>query len=138
MKKISNIFYLIVLALFIYSCSSSNNERPIGGGSDNIKLSINDVAFKSTTDSITIKTQGDSWWFAEVIVDKNEFDNFPGIDIFSDQFTIKQDCFVVERRDKNTLFIKLTENTTSLERIVFVLLEDGDYFATVKITQAPK
>jgi len=138
MKNKLNIFYLIALTLFIYSCSKSNNDRPIGQWDDIIKLSTNKVAFKSTTDSITIKTQGDWWYITEISVDKNKFSNFQGVDVLSDHYVIKQDCFIVERRDKNTLFIKLDPNPNSVKRVVIVGLGAGDYFDRVVITQAPK
>jgi hypothetical protein len=38
----------------------------------------------------------------------------------------------------NTLFIKLYENPLNVNRIVNVVLEDGDYHDGVKITQKPK
>jgi hypothetical protein len=138
MKNKLNIFYVIAFSLFIFSCSNSNNEEPIGQWDDIIKLSTKEAAFKSNGDSITIKTQGEWWWIAEISVDKNEFYDFSGIDILSDNYSIKQDCFVVERLDKNTLFIKLNENPTNVERIVVVTLQAGNYFDRVIITQDPK
>jgi hypothetical protein len=136
MKNKLNLFYLIVLTILISSCSS--NDKPIGQWSDNIKLSVKDVVFKSTADSITIKTEGDWWWITDISVDNTNFSNFEGVNLLSDHYVIKQDCFVIERRDKNTLFIKLDKNTASVERVVFIGLEAGDYFDRVKITQAPK
>jgi hypothetical protein len=138
MKNKLYLFYLIALTLVIYSCSNANNERPLGQWDDNIKLSVKDIHFKSTADSITVKTQGNWWWVIGVSVNSVNFNNFERINILSDNYVIKQDCFFIERKDKNTLFIKLDENLTSIERIVFVELEAGDYFDRVKIIQAPK
>jgi hypothetical protein len=71
-------------------------------------------------------------------VDSTWYCDFIGIDIQSDRYKIKQSCFEVERRDKNTLFIKVDENPNSAKRIVTVGLEAGDYFDRVTITQKQK
>jgi hypothetical protein len=71
-------------------------------------------------------------------VDDKNYANFPGVDILSDSYVIKEDCFVVERREKYTLFIKLDENPLNVNRIVNVVLEAGDYHDGVRITQKPK
>jgi len=136
MKNKLNIFYLIALSLFIYSCSNSNNDRPDGQWDDNIKLSEKDVTFKSTSDSITITTEGDWWWITGITINNEHFAIPDNINIQSDSYVIKQDCFTVEKKDKNTLYIELEENQTSAERIVVVELEAGDYFDRVIITQS--
>lgn len=138
MKNKLNIFYLIALTLFIYSCSNSNNDRPIGQWDDVIKLSTKDVTFKSTSDSITITTEGNWWWITEITVNNEHFAIPDSINIESDNYVIKQDCFTVEKKNNNTLYIELDENRTSTERIVVVELEAGDYFDRVIITQDPK
>ena len=71
-------------------------------------------------------------------MDDKNFAHFPGVDILADNYIIKEDCFVVARREKYTLFIKLDENPLNVNRIVDVVLEDGDYHDGVKITQKPK
>jgi len=138
MKNKLNIFYLIALTLFIYSCSNSNNDRPIGQWDDIIKLSTKDVTFKSTSDSITITTEGDWWWIIGITVNNEHFAIPDNINLESDNYVIKQDCFTVEKKDNNTLYIELDENLTGTERIVVVELEAGDYFDRVIITQDPK
>ena len=61
-----------------------------------------------------------------------------GVDLQADNYIIKQDCFVVERRDKNTLFIKAEANPNNVKRIISVGLEAGDYFDRVTVTQKAK
>ncbi|MDX1828619.1 MAG: hypothetical protein R3342_03640 [Lutibacter sp.] len=135
MKNKLNIFYLITLSLFIYSCSNSNNDRPIGQWDDNIKLSIKDVTFKSTSDSIIITTEGDWWWVIGISINNENFEDFGGIDVTSDNYTIEQNGILIEKRDKNTLFIQADENPLNIERKIIVQLEAGDYFDRVIITQ---
>jgi len=125
MKKI---FLLTIFLTILISC---------GGWRDNIKLSIKDVEFKANGDSVLITTQGDWWWVTDVSVNDTNYYDFDGIDITSDQYVIAKDCFVVERRDKHSLFISLNANHLNSVRIVKVGLEAGDYFDRVKITQKP-
>jgi hypothetical protein len=129
MKKVS-LFSLLILSitLILMSC---------GGWPDNIKLSTKSAEFSANGDSIIITTKG-GWWLTGITVDDNHFYNFDGIDILADSFTIKKDCFVFERRDRYTLFIKLEPNSLNTKRIVIIELESGDYFDRVTITQNHK
>ena len=134
MKRILNFTLLFVSFITIYSCS----EKKEGDWDDNIKLSTKAIEFSALSDSVTIKTGDSGWWISDISVNSNYFYNFNGINLESDSYVIKQDCFVVERRDKNTLFIKVTENTLNIQRIITVGLQAGDYFDRVTITQKPK
>jgi hypothetical protein len=129
MRKVS-IFILFVLSitLILSSC---------GGWRDNIKLSTKTAQFSAKGDSILITTKDDSWWLSNIRVDNKMFDNFDGIDVLADSYIVKQDCFIFQRRDKNTLFIKLEPNPLNLKRTVIFELEAGDYFDRVTITQNP-
>ena len=129
MRKVS-IFILFVLSitLILSSC---------GGWRDNIKLSTKTAEFSAKGDSILIRTKGDSWWLSNITVDGKIFDKFDGIDVLADSYIVKQDCFIFQRRDKNTLFIKLEPNPLNHKRTVIFELEAGDYFGRVTITQNP-
>jgi hypothetical protein len=130
MKKITTfILSILFVNLFLSSC---------GGWRDNIKLSTKSAVFSGNGDSIIVTTKGGTWWLSEILVDGNHFFNFDGIDIHSDSYTIKQDCFIIERRDRYTLFIRLEENPLNDKKTVIVVLEAGDYFDRVTITQNPK
>ncbi|HBL75690.1 MAG: hypothetical protein A2W90_08170 [Bacteroidetes bacterium GWF2_42_66] len=134
MKRILSFTLLFVSFISIYSCS----EKKDGDWDDNIGLSTKAVEFSALSDSVTIRTGGSGWWISDISVNSNYFYNFNGINLESDSYLIKQDCFVVERRDKNTLFIKVAENTLNVQRIITVGLQAGDYFDRVTITQKPK
>ena len=111
--------------------------RKDGVWDDNIKLSLKTDEFTANADSIMITTQGSWWWICDITVNDNHFYGF-GINPDSDNYRIKQDCFIVERRDKHTLFIRLDENPLNISRIITVGLEAGDYFDRVTITQKAK
>jgi hypothetical protein len=127
---------LIVLNIIIIT-SSCTRIRKDGDWDDNIKLSVRTDEFTAVADSVIITTKGSWWWISDITVNDNHFYGF-GINPESESYIIKQDCFIVERRDKNTLFIRLDENPLDVSRIVTVGLEAGDYFDRVTITQKAK
>ena len=132
-----NVNLVIILAVALFSCSNIN-ERKLGDWDDNIHLSTKTVEFNAASDSVIIKTGGSWWWVSSISVDSKCYFNFLGVDLQSDHYKIKQDCFVVERRDKNTLFIKVEANPDNAKRIISVGLEAGDYFDRVTVTQKSK
>jgi len=133
MKKIAAfIIMFLVSAMLLTSCIIRE-----GAWKDNIKLSDRSVEFSAQADSVIITTKGEWWWVCSISVDSNFFSGFT-INPDSENYKIEQDCFVVERRDKHTLFIRLDENPVNAVRIVRVGLEAGDYFDTVTITQKAK
>lgn len=130
MKK-GILFIILVLSVTLIPVSC-------GRWSDNIKLSAKSAEFSAEGDSVIITTEGVHWWLSEIRVDSKNFYGFEGTDVHADCYTVKQDCFTFERRDRSTLFIKLDANPLSVKRIVIVELESGDYFDRVTITQNPK
>ena len=133
MKKLITFFLLLILIVALYSCA-----KPKGLWDDNIHLATKTAVFSASGDSVTIKTGGDWWWISDISVDDKWYSNFMGANVQANHDAIKQDCFEVEHRDKNTLFIKVTANPNNVKRIVTVGLEAGDYFDRVTITQNPK
>jgi len=133
MKRILLFNLFIILVITFYSCSDDK-----GKWSDNIHLSVKAVEFSAFGDSTIIKTEGSSWWISDVSVDTSYYYNFHGVDLLADNYIIKQDCFVIEKRDKNTLFIKTAANPLNVKRIITVGFEAGDYFDRVTITQKSK
>lgn len=136
MNHIKSYFYLILigLAVIFYSCTK---EEPLGKWDDCIKLSTKSVDFDSGADSVMITTEGEWWWITHVTVNGEIFGDSAGF-IDTVPYIFSEDCFVVERRDKTTLFIAVKENPLSEKRRLVVGLEAGDYFDYVAVTQAPK
>lgn len=133
MKKIFLLNLILFFMLIFYSCI----DRRIGQWDDNIELSAKKVEFSSLGDSVTIHTGGSSWRISDIAVDGKYFYGFTGVDFQADSYSIKQDCFVVKRLNKNSLFIKVAANPNTVKRIIIVGLEAGDYFDRVTITQKP-
>ena len=120
-----------LLMLFV-SCTKQAKE---GDWDDIIKLSKKSVDFNADGDSVTIKTGGDWWWVTQISINETHFYHFPEVGPESENSQIICEDLLVERRDKNTLFIKSAENHHNMKRTIIVELEAGDYFDSVTITQ---
>lgn len=132
MKK--SVFMFLSILIFT-SCS---DKEEIGKWSDIIKLSTKNVEFTSEMDSVTITTEGDWWWVENISFEDSTFllHERDDINLESDYYRITEDQFLVEKRDKHTLFVKFNENNTGKDRVMNICLEAGDYFDYVKIMQA--
>jgi len=109
--------------------------RRDGKWNDIIQLSTKTAEFNAIGDSVIITTNGNWWWINGISLDDSVRLNFEGVNVLSDQYKIDGDTYVVERRDLNTLFIKLDANPKKTLRTLKIFLEAGDYFDAVTITQ---
>jgi hypothetical protein len=128
----SRIAFLAIITLALAACS---RHRADGDWDDIIKLSSKSFEFNSKGDSVIVKTGGSWWWVTDISVGNSWYYGFSDINLESDNYIIRHDCLVVEKRDKNTLFIRATANTDSLDRVITVGLEAGDYFDRIVVTQ---
>ncbi|RLD46387.1 MAG: hypothetical protein DRI86_03280 [Bacteroidetes bacterium] len=129
-----NIVLLFIFGIsFLTSCDKKGGQDGIWD--DIIELSIKDVEFGVKADSVLISTKGDWWWVCEITFNDsiNAIDST--INLEANSYSIIGDNYVIERRNKNSLFVKLDENKTGKERVLLIGLEAGDYFDHVKITQ---
>jgi hypothetical protein len=126
--SIKTVFFF---ALFFISCSN----EPIGLWDDNIRLSVKNAAFSADGDSLTIKTVGSGWWIKDIEMKKQAvwFINPASTD--SMHYSINLDSIFVEHSDNTTLVVKADKNKFKAERQIDIILEDGDYFDYVTITQ---
>jgi|GEM_PF-348443 len=128
----------IILPLFCILALCSCSDKKEGDWDDNIQLSTKTVEFNASGDSATITTKGSGWWITDFTVDSNTYDVLSEISSETGSYSIKKDCFTVERRNKNTLFVKAETNPLNVKRIMTIGLEAGDYFDRVTITQKAK
>jgi hypothetical protein len=138
LMKIITVSSLAFFIVFLSSCNDIFRQK--GDWDDNIKLSTKNVDFKSGADSVIIKTQGTWWWVDGISVNDSNYHYYgrEDINLESENYKITEDFFIVERQDKNTLFIKMDENNTGEIRLMNISLEAGDYFDQVSIKQAAK
>ena len=126
----------MISLLLLISCS--DKEDPIGKWDDIIKLSTKDVDFTAAADSISITTEGDWWWIDRIIFEDSTYNYYQreDIDLEAESYSLKENSFLVEKRDNQTLFVKINRNTTGEERFMVITLEAGNYFDYVHIQQA--
>ena len=132
MKKIIILSLFVILAVAICSCINNIDK---GKWDDNIHLSAREFTFNASGDSAIIYTEGTSWWISDIAVDTTYYYGFTDINMQSDKYSIKKDCFYVEHRDKKTLFVKINANPFNVKRIITIGFEAGDYFDRITITQ---
>lgn len=129
------LFGVSFLLMLIVSCTKQAND---GDWDDNIKLSVKSAEFSASGDSITIKTGGNWWWVTDISINGTDFYHFPDVNLESEVYLILCDDICVERRDKNTLFIRAAQNPQNVKRLITIGLQAGDYFDRVSITQKEK
>jgi len=136
MKKIIIYGILAFIGFFMNSCTKSENDEIIGKWDDNIKLSQKTATLNSNENSITITTESTFWWLSEISLNSKNID-LTNTEKISKNFVITNSDFQVERKeDGKKIIITLNENSTNSERILIVMLQNGDYFDSVKITQS--
>lgn len=132
MKKILILSIFIITVVTLYSCI---NIIEIGKWDDNIHLSVKAVTFNASGDSVVIKTEGTSWWISSIAVDTTYYYGFTDVNMQADKYSIKKDCFFVERRNAKTLFVRVDANPLQVKRTINIGLEAGDYYDRLTITQ---
>ncbi|WP_319482229.1 hypothetical protein [uncultured Draconibacterium sp.] len=130
MKKL-----LLLLSLFTILSCSKDKDSPIGIWDDNIKLSQKEVEFDASENSVTITTEGDWWWIVSIKFN-DEYLNLEDQDTFSNNFTIEEPEFTIERKNITEIYITMSENTDDTDRELLIELEAGDYFDHIKVTQS--
>jgi len=136
MKKIIIYGILALIGFFMNSCTKSENDEIIGKWDDNIKLSQKTATLNSNENSITITTESTFWWLGEISLDNKNID-LTNTERVSKNFVITKSDFQIERKeDGKKIIITLNQNNTNSERILTVILQNGDYFDSVKITQS--
>ncbi len=141
MKKISNpnyINFVILFVVVIFTSCNHESDDPIGKWDDNIKLSEKSLSFDSTVSSGIITTQGEHWWITEVNIDGKKYyhDEFKGSD--SAPYSVVKDTLSINRSNLRTLNIAVDENKASTPRVIEIIVQAGNYFDGIIITQLGK
>lgn len=134
-KKILMILFGMFSVLFV-SCSSDDiKDYPLGPSGDEIKLSKKEASFTSEANTITITAEYKTWWVNGFAIDKVRIDK-GNVDLLAENFIFKNDDFEVEKKNGNTLIIKMNKNTTNKDRLLTIGLQAGNYFESINITQS--
>lgn len=108
-----------------------------GRWDDNIELSQKEVNFNSTADSITITTKGEGWWISDIRLN-NELVNLESVNTTESVFDIIEPEFVISKKNKKELQVKMTENLKLEQRELIIGVQSGNYFDNIKIIQKGK
>ena len=130
MKK--NIFYISSVILFFFTISCG---KQIGKWDDNIKLSQKTAILNSSKNSITITTKSTGWWLNSITYN-NTIVDVRNIKEAAMNFVVNHADFQVERKDGNKIIITMNENTTNVDRLLSLGLQNGNYFDGLTITQS--
>ena len=124
-------FLSFVLLLFVFiSCSND----VVGKGTDTIGLETKEVFFKSSKDSIEIRTRkGDDWWLTEIST-KDTIYRTHSLNVQ----VIEGGGLYVEKTGRKSIFIRIDSNLTGLERRFTTVIQAGNYYNTLTIIQKAK
>ena len=140
--KTKNTIFAIGILLLFFSCSNDDdNSKPavLGCNTPNIiDLSENEVEFKSEGDSVTITTGSQNWWLSEIQLEGSPQHNLAKVDVIAPNFSVQDSVFTLERRDRNKIYITMSENKTDENRKLLILLQQGNCFDEIRVEQAGK
>ena len=124
-------FLSFVLLLFVFiSCSND----VVGKGTDTIGLETKEVFFKSSKDSIELRTRkGDDWWLTEIST-KDTIYRTHSLNVQ----VIEGGGLYVEKTGRKSIFIRIDSNLTGLERRFTTVIQAGNYYNTITIIQKAK
>lgn len=129
-NAIPRLTYLLGCAVIIFSCSD-----PVGFQDKTINLSQDMVSFNSSADSIKITTEGTSWWISNVSLN-NTLVDIDDVNTTDATFEIIQNEFTIIRQSTMELFITMTENPNSQQRVLDIFLSEGNTGDLLTIEQA--
>ena len=117
-------FLSFVLLLFVFiSCS----DDVVGKGTDTIGLETKEVFFKSSKDSIELRTRkGDDWWLTEIST-KDTIYRTHSLNVQ----VIEGGGLYVEKTGRKSIFIRIDSNLTGLERRFTTVIQAGNYYNTI-------
>ena len=117
-------FLSFVLLLFVFiSCSND----VVGKGTDTIGLETKEVFFKSSKDSIELRTRkGDDWWLTEIST-KDTIYRTHSLNVQ----VIEGGGLYVEKTGRKSIFIRIDSNLTGLERRFTTVIQAGNYYNTI-------
>ncbi|QLC67287.1 hypothetical protein LPB248_13540 [Flavobacterium sp. LPB0248] len=134
-KKLLMILFGIFSVLFVACSNDEVKDLPTGPSGDMIKLSKKEASFTAEANTVIITTEYKTWWVNGFALDKVRIDK-GAVNLYAENFIFKNDVFEVEKKNGNTLIITMTKNTTGAERFLYIVLQSGNYFESISVTQS--
>lgn len=128
MKNFKYLLPVFILISLLTSCGDNGNDID-GKWSDNIKLSTRSVEFDKGSNSATITTKNNKWWFSSISTD--------GIEepIHYEETVYNSEWFTIEKTEEGKIIISVEENDSNKERQFRLILQNGNYFDYVSVKQ---
>jgi hypothetical protein len=135
--KLKLLFGLLsIMLLSFVSCDNDKiSPNRDGDWDDNIKLSKKEVTVTSSSNTVTIYTERDGWWLNGIWLNNDIVDLNRSTVLLKD-FVITNPEFQVERKNGKTILITMNKNTTNADRVLYVSLQNGDYFDGIAVIQS--
>ena len=132
MKKIIS----LCLILLCLACKTEKDDL-IGLCEDPIKLPQNSLEFPSEGGKVeTIKLDRDFWWIAGISLDDKENTSaLKNIDLRG-FFKIDESAFIIEKKQPKSFTIEMKPNMTKKDRILTLMLQSGNCFTYLSVTQS--
>lgn len=124
MKITKLLFSVMLLVGVLYACEKDKSDSKIG-------LEENELTFHAAGDSATVKTDN-GYWGISTIYETTDTTIIHGQ--LQDKDTISMNWFTAIKMDKN-VFVKVDPNNTGMERKILLVLNKGDNFDNLVITQ---
>ncbi len=118
-----------VFSLFLLSCNRED------GDCEGVGLSKNEVNFTAASNSVTLTTKSRNWWLSEIFLDGTKID-FTAEETSSNNYIITKSDFEINRKDEKTIVITMNKNSTNKERVLKLILQNGNCFDGVSVKQS--
>ena len=130
MKKV----VLLCLVLLCLACKTEKDDL-IGLCNDPIELSQKNVNFSSEENSVKITTNREGWWFGGISLDEKNIDIE---ERQKDYFKINKEVFTIEKIKSTEFVVTMKKNETDKERILSLVIQSGNCFSYLVVTQSAK
>lgn len=128
---VKSFLFLLILVVFT-SCDSKMWQSE--SKDDAIKLSTRLLHFSSSESSETITTKESGWAINYSKVDDEYLVPHP-FNPYNECYTIAGSWFTIEKVNDKTIHIKVEQNTSGKKRGCEVIMQSGDFFDTITISQ---
>ncbi len=132
MKYKSSILWILIGSTTLLSCAKNN------GATDSIHIAKKIFSINKNMQTVLVNTIGTKWWIGSVMKNATYLNLQPqitGIILTDCKEKLADSTIEIQRSNCDTMLIKLNENKTNAFRKFNVILEDGDYFDYITITQ---
>jgi len=125
----------MICLLVIVNCTKTNQSLD-GLCSTPINASEFEINLTAGASSASFSTET-SWWFESIILNDSVSVTQEELDLsHQDNFTVSYEEFTIEKTNGNQVKVSMSVNETGTERLLFIGLQSGNCYDSVKIIQS--